>query len=538
MNRGLPFADAVAVRDGRVLAVGSRDDVERWGPCTIDDRFADKVLLPGFIEAHSHVMSGGLWNLPYVGFFDRTDPDGTVWEGCRSIDEVVDRLLRVEADVAAGEPLIAWGLDPIYFTGERLLAQHLDRVSERRPIFVFHASAHLATVNTAMLDVSEISSSTTTPGVARNEDGTPNGELQEPPAMSLARIGMIGLGTAIASDDAYWNYARTGRNAGHTLITDLGTSRVNSDTVLETWRRTTAAPDYPCRVMVAGSPMFGGPQDPDELAEIVTGLRDSSTDKLRFGVVKLILDGSIQGFTARVNWPHYLNPPDGHPGNGQWLMAPDQVAETVKILHRARITVHCHCNGDQASEVFIDAVERAIAEDPWLDHRHTVQHCQMTTASQYERMGRAGMSANIFSNHLFHWGDQHRDITLGPERAARIDGCNTARRSGVRFSFHSDAPVTPMGHLHVAWCAVNRLTATGEVLGPDECISVEQALRAATIDAAHQLRLDHEMGSIEVGKLADFAVLDDDPLDVDPVTLKDIGVWGTVLGGVPHPART
>jgi predicted amidohydrolase YtcJ len=115
-----------------------------------------------------------------------------------------------------------------------------------------------------------------------------------------------------------------------------------------------------------------------------------------------------------------------------------------------------------------------------------------------------------------------------------MDACGTALREGVSFTIHSDSPVTPMGNLHTAWCAVNRVTSTGKVLGPDECISVEEALKAITIGAAYQLKLDHEMGTIESGKLADFAILEDDPLEVDPMELKDVGVWGTMVGGVAH----
>ena len=261
-------------------------------------------------------------------------------------------------------------------------------------------------------------------------------------------------------------------------------------------------------------------------------LRDNPpNDKLRFGIIKLIIDGSIQGFTARLTWPYYLNPPAGNAENGLWLMPPDQVPDIVEIFHRAGLTVHCHCNGDQAAEVFISAVEQALERHPRWDHRHTVQHCQLTTPSQYARMAVLGMHANIFSNHIFYWGDQHAAFTVGPERAARMDACATAERLGVEFSFHSDTPVTPLGHLHVAWCAVNRLTATNQVLGPEERISVDSALRAATIGAARQIKLDHEIGSIQAGKLADFAVLEDDPYEVDPTALKDIGVWGTVVGG-------
>jgi predicted amidohydrolase YtcJ len=539
MNPALPFGTAVAVRGDKILGVGTVEELQSWGEHTIDDRFADHVLTPGFIEAHSHVMSGGVWQFTYVGFFDRTGPDGKLWSGCKSIDEVIDRLAEVESTMDdPSQTLIAWGLDPIYFPGERLIADHLDRVSEQRPIFVYHASAHLATVNSALMTRSEINEHTTTPGVARHEDGRPNGELQEPPAMLLADSAFMQVRAAMGSVQAKWNYAREGRNCGTTLVTDLGTTPVMDSTQIDEWRAATSDPDYPARVMVATANLFGGSGDvtSDELAARGAVLKAECSDKLKFGIVKLVLDGSIQGFTARISWPHYYRPPEGHPGNGLWLMAPDQMADVLESFHRAGLTVHVHCNGDEASEVFIDAVETVLERYPRWDHRHTVQHCQLTTPAQYRRMAALGMSANIFANHIFHWGDQHRDLTVGPERAARMDACGTAKREGVRFSIHSDAPVTPMGPLHVAWCAVNRLTSTGRVLGPDERIGVADALKAITIDAAHQLKLDHEIGSIEAGKYADFAVLADDPLEVDPVTLKDIGVWGTVVGGLAFPA--
>jgi predicted amidohydrolase YtcJ len=335
-----------------------------------------------------------------------------------------------------------------------------------------------------------------------------------------------------------WNYAMEARNAGTTFVTDLGTSRVDVPAQVEDWRAVTDDPAYPVRVMVATSSTFGSKVAPPELAQITTRLRAESSDRLHFGVVKIIIDGSIQGYTARVNWPGYYRPPAGHVGNGIWLIAPEQVADLVYTYHSAGLTVHAHCNGDQATEVFIDAVEAALERHPRWDHRHTVQHCQMATAAQFRRMAALGMGANIFANHIFYWGDQHRDRSIGPERAAKMDACATALSEGVRISVHSDAPVTPLGQLHTMWCAVNRITSTGSVLGPDERISVMDALHAVTIGAAYQLKLDHLIGSIEVGKLADFAVLDDDPTEIDPLRLREIGVWGTVLGGVPSQAGT
>jgi predicted amidohydrolase YtcJ len=184
----------------------------------------------------------------------------------------------------------------------------------------------------------------------------------------------------------------------------------------------------------------------------------------------------------------------------------------------------------------IDAIEAALTETPRRDHRHTLQHCQMADESQFRRMAALGICSNLFANHIYYWGDQHRDITMGPDRAARMDACATAARHGVNFAIHSDAPVTPLGPLFTAWCAVNRLTASGKVLGPLERISVDQALHAITLGAAYTLKMDHLVGSIEPGKFADFAVLDEDPTAVAPETLKDVGVWGTICGGVASQA--
>jgi predicted amidohydrolase YtcJ len=146
------------------------------------------------------------------------------------------------------------------------------------------------------------------------------------------------------------------------------------------------------------------------------------------------------------------------------------------------------------------------------------------------------MCANIFTNHIWYWGDQHHDITVGPERARRMEACATAERLGVPFSIHSDAAVTPLGHLHTMWCAVNRVTPSGRVLGENERISAESALRSVTTGAAYQLHADNEFGSVECGKAADFTVLEESPLTIDPMGIKDIGVWGTIVGGQPNEA--
>ncbi len=546
MNPANPVAEAVAVKDGRILGAGSVDELAQWGPHEIDNTFADKVIVPGFVEVHCHAGGGTVWENPYIGFYDRPDPDGVVWEGCKSVDEVLDRLRRIDQEMTdAGEPddalLLAWGLDPLFLPGDRLYAEHLDQVSTVRPIYIAHVSGHLATVNTALMVKENITVDTPTPGVAKYgadhaQAGQPNGELHEPAAMRLAGEAMERMTALRVSATGIRNWARIARNVGHTTITDLATGPLDDESVA-LWEEVVNDEAFPARVVRAASLPFGGPTaDPKELAEVAAARHRNSTDKLHYGIVKLFFDGSIQGFTARVSWPYYYRLPEGNPENGIWLTAPDAMPDILEAYHRHGLTVHCHCNGDQATEAWLDAVETVLERHPRWDHRHTVQHCQMTTKAQYRRMAGLGMCANIFANHIFFWGDQHRDMTLGPERARGMDACATALREGVPFSIHSDDPVTPLGHLHTMWCAVNRVTASGDVLGEDERIPVEAALHAATLGAAYQIKRDDEIGSIETGKLADFAILEDDPLSVDPMTLKDIGVWGTVVGGVHYQA--
>lgn len=534
MNPSRPNGDAVAVRDGRVLGVGSVDELLEWGEATIDDRFREHVLLPGFVEAHSHSAEGGLWGFTYVGYFDRSDPAGKRWKATRSIDDLVGRLR--EADAAVGDtsqPLIAWGFDPIYFSGVRLSATDLDRVSTTRQIFVLHASLHIGTVNSALLKAYGIDRSTDIEGVIKGSDGNPNGELQELLGMGIAKDVVAILMQRFTGEDAIRDLARCARNAGVTTFTELGTLPLGGDALVEMIERIVNDPQFPGRFVPFGNPLIGLPTDPAAAAQRLVDLRKRNTEKLIFGNVKLVLDGSIQGFTAKLRWPGYFHGPD----QGTWNMPPAQVPDLALAFHSRGLLIHAHCNGDLTTELFINTVEEILERHPRWDHRHTVQHTQLATNAMYRRMKALGMCANIFSNHIYYWGDQHRDITVGPDRAMMMNSAAMAKRAGVQYALHSDASVTPMGGLHLAWCAANRLTATGRVLNELDCISVAEALDAVTIGPAYQLKLDGEVGSIEVGKMADFAVLEDDPFTVDAKALNTIGVWGTVVDGVPRQAE-
>lgn len=527
-NPSHPTATAIAIRDGRVLSVGTLEQCQAWGITNIDNQFADKVLTAGFVEAHAHIAAGMYADIPYLGFFPRMLPDGSMTTAIKSTDELVAYLRTVEATLPEGEALLAAGFDPIYFATERLTCHHLDQVSTTRPILVLHASAHLATVNSFVLQKYDITKDHPAPGLGRDDIGEPNGELREA-GMALAKEEYRAITSRGFGPQSIQNFAATMRNAGITTSTDLASSISITDEAIALAAAATSSSDFPLRVVAATS-IGGATVGKRNVLERVQHARTQSNDKLMYPVIKLVLDGSIQGFTATVDWPGYITG-EGHP---LFLAPPEQVLDMLRPFHLANIGIHCHCNGNIAAGVFIDAVEQLLIEYPWLDHRHTITHAQLMTHAQMRKAKNLGMCANFFVNHMWYWGDQHHDITVGPDRANGLNPCATADRIGLPYSFHSDAPVTPPSHLHTMWAAVNRIAPSGRVIGESERISVDRAFHAVTIDAAYQLHLDHMVGSLEVGKCADITILEDDPYTVDAKDIRDIKVWGTMVGGVIH----
>ena len=523
MNASHPLATHVAVRDGRILGVGSIDELKGWGPHQLDDRFTDKVLLPGLVEAHAHLMAGALWRYTYCGYFDLRDPDGRNWPGGRTLEAVIGQLSGASARQADG-PLLGWGFDPIYFGDQRVSRHDLDRVSAARAVGVLHASGHILNVNSFVLEKAGLlRTGVEHPGIPLGADGLPTGELKGPEAM-MAASAVVGLNRSFLSGDEFGirAFGKLAVRAGVTTSTDLAATLLEPELV--SLLNVTAEDTYPLR-LVPLLRLIG--MTPAQAVERAVALNGRSTERVRLGRIKVVADGSIQGFSARMRWPGYFN---GAP-NGLWYTAPETIRECYTLALQNGVQVHTHTNGDEATEMALDCLAAALKAAPTRDHRFNLQHCQLADAAQFRRMKALDMCVNLFANHHFYWGDQHYSTTVGPERAERMNACATAQRSGVPFTIHSDAPVTPLGPLFTAWCAVNRLTASGRVLGAHERISVADALQAITLGAAYTLKLDHEIGSIESGKRADFCVLDDDPNAVPPEQLKDVRVWGTVQGG-------
>jgi len=523
MNPSLPEAQCVVVKQGRIVCTGPESIISSYPGAYIEECFLDDVLVPGFVEAHCHALEGPIWNYLYCGYFGRTDPDKKQWTGVTSYSSLITRIKEKAQSLPEEDPIICWGFDPIYFDQERLTKVLLDNAGIKHPIVIIHANLHLMTINSAMLDKLDQQSLKTVQGVVCGDDGLPNGELLEATAMWLVFDKLVNSAFGASNDPgSLRQFAKSARSAGITTVTDL-LNHLTPETV-EAMQTVTSEDDCPVRLVPA---MNVHDWTIEKGIEHINYLKSLSQDKLHFGLVKMMTDGSIQGYTARLLEPGYH---DGH-DNGVWNTDLDELDELILRYHQAGADIHVHSNGDEAVEVVLASMERALITSPRSDHRHTMQHCQLVNHAQMKRIAKANIALNIFANHIYYWGDIHKSKTVGYERSQRLEPLNSSLNNGIVTAIHSDAPVTPLGPLFGMWCAVNRETSSGDLLGEYEKVTPLQALAMVTINAAYTLRLDHLIGSIEAGKYADFTVLSDNPLTVDVQKISEIEVKATVLGG-------
>jgi predicted amidohydrolase YtcJ len=224
---------------------------------------------------------------------------------------------------------------------------------------------------------------------------------------------------------------------------------------------------------------------------------------------------------------------DDTPAEEQRHLNRGDLDELVAKYHQKGLQIAVYSNGDAAIESVIAAIEGAQKAYPQNDMRHMIIHCQTASDDHIQRMVQLGIVPSFFANHVYYWGDRHESLFLGPQRAARIDPLGSSLKAGLRFTLHADTPVTPIPPLFSIYCAVNRITRNGKVLGAEECISPYDALKAYTTDAAFCSFEENLKGSITAGKMADFTVLSENPLKVAPENIKDIQVMETVVGGAP-----
>lgn len=540
MDPGRPTAEAVAVADGRIVSVGSLDSMDPWlrrYPHTIDDRFRDRVLMPGFIDPHTHLrMSGTYMGLNYVGPIDSASPTG-VRGGLPDRDAVLNQLRSLAAEAPIGDdgkpvPVTAWGYDPATQAGH-LDRDLLDQISDTVPLWVCAYAPHIVYANTPMIELIGVDEATDMHGLGRFPDGRLNGWFIETGAISHA---FRPVAKSVYADgfgaEALARLGAVARDAGITTTTDMLWGFENFDLEWDEHRTAMQDGTLPLRMlMVPFEPRLRKNFGSDAL-EYLASKRAEGDERLQTHGVKYVNDGSYPSMTLRLGFPGYLDGEEGLTGEDPW----EDIYELMLPYWKAGVQIHSHANGDETVDMTLDVLERLQLTHPRFDHRFVIEHYCISTPAQARRLAALGGGASVNAYFVRYRAQMHADAGFGPDRSEATARLGSLERAGAFFALHSDfnLVVTPLSPLLVAEIAATRIGADGEtVLAPGERISVDRALRGITVDAAHLLNQDHRIGSIEVGKNADFAVLADDPYDVAPTDLGSIDVVGTVLGGEP-----
>ncbi len=539
MDPGRPVARAIAVKDGRILSIGDLDSMQPWlkrFPYDVDETFQDHILMPGFIDPHTHFrLSGELMALTYVGPIESWGPQGTN-PGLPTREAVLERLRREDAaKTDPDEPLIAWGLDPA-LQGGHFHRDELDSVSATRPIHTTTYAPHVVVANSPMLKRIGIDESTQIYGVERYPDGRLNGQFIEREATQVAMRAIAAyLGQPGGGVRAIQTLAEVAKRAGVTTTAEMIFGAMGFSREWADHQEAVNDAAFPLRMVLTPLEAVIYQRHGDQTADFLLNLQQHNTDILRFHGAKFVNDGSYPAMSLRLREPGYLDGHEGHRGETPW----EALFDRMLPLWKAGVQIHSHANGDETIDMTLDVLERLQLAHPRFDHRFTIEHYCISTQDQARRLKALGGLASV-NNYFVHYRSLlHAEQGFGPDRAEATARLGTLAREGVTFALHSDFSlvVVPIHPLTAAWAAVNRVALDGTtVMAPGECISVDRALRAITVDAAYVLRQDRDVGSLEVGKLADFTVLEEDPYEVDPMALRDVAIWGTVLGGRKQPA--
>jgi predicted amidohydrolase YtcJ len=512
--------EAISVRGDRIDLLGTTGDVMAVADDdTVVVDLRGRTLLPGFIDAHGHFPASAM-NTIYADL--NSPPIGTLI----TMDDVLSALSEQASGVPEGEWVVGFGYDDTLLEEKRHpTREELDQVSSVHPVVAMHVSGHMLVANSMALEIAGINADSPDPegGVIGRLPGSqePNGLLEE-----TARLGLMQYLQDMSIFDGYRLMkaaAREYASVGVTTAQSGGVSRTLAQG-LSLFSKLGVIPQR--LVLFPFETEFG-----EDLLNGEYQAGDYNGERLVMGAVKLVADGSIQGYTGYLSQPYYTPYHGDADYRGYPAIPREKLFEQVAALHQAGYQIAIHGNGDESIEDILDAFEAAQQQHPVDDPRMILIHAQMAREDQVSRMKALGVTPSFFSAHTWYWGDRHRDIFLGPERAAVISPARWAQDNSLRFSSHLDTPVTPMLPLQAVWSAVFRQTYGGDVLGPEQRISVMDALRAVTIDAAWQVFQEDNRGSLEPGKYADLVVLSGNPLN-DPQAMRELQVEQTVIGGV------
>ena len=521
MDDTAPRVDGVAVKDGRIIAVGPLADLSvHQGDTTEMFDLAGRAMVPGFVDSHGHVVMGGLQALSANLL---APPDGDVVDIPSLQAALRNWIDNNQAAIDAANLIVGFGYDQSQLAELRHpTSVDLDAVSQDVQIIIVHQSGHFGAANSAALAAADITKKTPVPpgGVIRYDDnGDPNGVLEENAFFLVLGKLLGGIG-----EEGFKDFARAGAKLWASFGYTTAQEGRATPQVAQIAQAVGAEGDLPIEVVVY----------PDVLVDrdfILANQSDTYENGVRIGGAKLTIDGSPQGFTALRDRP-YFDPVGSYPPGykGYSAATADQVNDAIEWAFENGIQILTHSNGEGASDMLLSAIKAAEVKHGIEDRRPVLIHGQFLREDQVAEMHALNVFPSLFPMHTFYWGDWHRDRTVGPINAENISPTGWVRERGMMFGTHHDAPVAFPDSMRVLSATVTRRTRSGDILGPHHRVPVMEALKAMTLWPAYQHFEDADKGSIEVGKVADFVILSEDPTAIDPETLASVKVQVTIKG--------
>jgi len=527
--------NAVAVRDGRILAIGGRDGLEaEYAGAVVDEVFIEKTIIPGLIDPHVHMgLSSLQYATPLTPPWPMATPDGMV-RGLPTRAAFFERLTEIVADKPEGEPLIVYGFHNLVH-GD-LVRADLDAVTTDRPLVIWHYSSHDFYLNSAALDWAGIEASLHEQfeGVDLDADGNLTGRIYEDAIPAL----MHSIGPILLAPDrlaeGLEGFSELLRAGGVTTVADLGygifTLPLENANISNNWRsidhagyRLYLVPEH--RAFTAAFEA----ERVETVLKMVSGEIETPAPVLP--QVKFFTDAAFYSQTMRVSEPGYLSGQSAGT-QGLWVLKPDEIAPTIQPYWDAGLAVRIHSNGDAAQTATLDALAQLRPSAP--ERKFVFEHAGLFSPEQVARAAELGAGVSAASHYVFYLGQAYQS-PLGPERGDWILPLASLSAADVPVTLHSDAPLAPPLPLRAASVHMLRSTREGVSLTPSEKLSAYEALESITIDAAYALGLETELGSLAPGKLADFTILDANPLDTAAEDWPEIGIWGVVIEGEKRP---
>ncbi len=521
------YAEAIVQQQGKIVFVGSKGEALKDFKNNVKEvNLQGKTLLPAFIDGHGH-----FYNVGFVAMCANLlpPPDGPG----QDFNSIVNTLNEYK-NSEDGKYVInkfGWIIGNGYDDSQLAEQDHpkasdLDKVSTEIPIVVLHQSGHLGAINTKAMEIlgyNKDSKAVDGGTFRRNNDGSLNGVLEENALFAVLFPLLAKADEEVALkciDLAQKEYARKGYltvQDGRTTVEQMAALKAAADNKLY-YLDIVSYPD-----ITLGT---------ECMADSYYSAEHKYRNRYRIGGVKLTLDGSPQGKTAWITGCYHVNP-EGRHGcyEGYPVMDDDKATMYVKEAFKNKWQMLCHTNGDAAIDQYIRAIKAAESEYGYPDHRTVLVHGQTLRKDQIPDLVKYDIYPSLFPMHTFYWGDWHVASVLGEERASYISPCRDVVDAGMTLTSHHDAPVTFPNSMRVLDATVNRVTRSGKILGPQQRLTAYEALKTHTVWAAIQYFEEDSKGTLSQGKLADFVIMDQNPLKIDPMKIHDIEVIESIKEG-------